>query len=60
MSQRKTVTEIKKTAEQMAMMLNGFTAMDIQNVLFKVHEICEANYVLALKQEAEADEGGQQ
>lgn len=55
MSQRKTVTEIKKTAEQMAMMLNGFTAMDIQNVLFEVQEICGANYVLALKQEAVAD-----
>lgn len=55
MRKLKTVTEVKKTAEQIAIMLNGFSARDIQNVLFKVQEICDANYVLAIEQEAEAD-----
>lgn len=38
----------QKAVENIMSILNGFTATEIQEILFSVNEECSANYVLVL------------
>ncbi|WP_172602470.1 hypothetical protein [Phascolarctobacterium faecium] len=41
-------TKQQKAVKDITSILNGFTASEIQEVLFSVNEECSANYVLVL------------
>lgn len=41
----------EKAVENIISILNGFTAVEIQEILFLVNDKCNANYVLVLEDE---------
>lgn len=46
----------QKAVENITSILNGFTAAEIQEILFLVNEKCNANYVLVLEKKVQLED----
>lgn len=46
----------QKAVENIMSILNGFTATEIQEILFLVNDNCNANYVLVLEKKARLED----
>lgn len=49
----------QKAVENITSILNGFTAAEIQEILFLVNEKCNANYVLVLEKKEQLEDSDQ-
>lgn len=49
----------QKAIENITSILNGFTAAEIQEILFLVNEKCNANYVLVLEKKVQLEDSDQ-